>query len=322
MTQNRSLRVGLTAILLSLCLRLSGSGLPERLLDWLTRSETAAILISIETGREVRFSPYLEAFSPDFVESPPASLEFLPEMPLPCFSEDQVSLFWATAKKPDIPALLRQKLSWDLRAAVPTVLILHTHSTESYTRHGEDYVESAAWRTLDENYNMLSIGAIVKDRLEAAGIGVIQDREIHDYPSYNGSYVDARQTMEQILADNPGIQLVLDLHRDAAGTGGHQMRTLATVDGQESAQLMVVMGTNHDAYEHNLSLGLKLHAQLERQHPGITRPLQLRGARYNQDLCPGALLVEVGAAGNSHQEAVIAANALADAIIALARGTG
>ena len=60
----------------------------------------------------------MEAFSPDFVESPPASLEFLPEMPLPCFSEDQVSLFWATAKKPDIPALLRQKLSWDLRAAV------------------------------------------------------------------------------------------------------------------------------------------------------------------------------------------------------------
>ena len=62
---------------------------------------------------------------------------------------------------------------------------------------------------------------------------------------------------------------------------------------------MIVIGTNHEAYEENLSLGLKLHVQLEQLFPGIMRPLQLRAQRFNQDLSPGALLIEVGAAGNT-----------------------
>lgn len=99
------------------------------------------------------------------------------------------------------------------------------------------------------------------------------------------------------------------------------MRTLARVEGEDAAQLMVVLGTNHKGYEENLSLGLKLHTQLERQAPGITRPLQLRAQRFNQDLSPGALLVEVGAAGNSRTEALRAADQLAEAIITLAKGS-
>ena len=114
---------------------------------------------------------------------------------------------------------------------------------------------------------------------------------------------------------------MLDLHRDAAGEGGKQLRTLTKVEGEDSAQLMVVIGTNHDAYEENLSLGLKLHVQLENQNLGIMRPLQLRTQRFNQDLSPGALLIEVGAAGNNHKEARIAAQQLAEAVVALAKGT-
>ena len=83
----------------------------------------------------------------------------------------------------------------------------------------------------------------------------------------------------------------------------------------------IVVGTNYDTWEENLSLALKLHAQLETACPGITRPLQLRGQRFNEDLSPGALLIEVGAAGNSHDEALTAAGELAKAIIALAKGT-
>ena len=84
---------------------------------------------------------------------------------------------------------------------------------------------------------------------------------------------------------------------------------------------MLVMGTNYETYTENLSLALKVQSQLEAQCPGITRPLQLRAARFNQDLCPGALLVEVGAAGNTHPEARRAAEQLAKAIVALADGT-
>ena len=89
----------------------------------------------------------------------------------------------------------------------------------------------------------------------------------------------------------------------------------------DSAQLMIVVGTNYDTWEENLSLALKLHAQLETACPGITRPLQLRGQRFNEDLSPGGVLIEVGAAGNSHDEALTAAGELAKAIIALAKGT-
>ena len=153
------------------------------------------------------------------------------------------------------------------------------------------------------------------------GITAIQDRELHDYPSYNGSYTDARKSIKSYLEEYPTIQMVLDLHRDASGGKNGQLRTKATVNGQTSAQLMVVLGTNHEDYEKNLSLGLKLHAQLESQAGGIMRPLQLRAQRFNQDLCSGALLVEVGAAGNTHAEAMLAAEELGKAIVALAKGT-
>lgn len=319
---HRARRVGLTAILCALVLRLWAGGLPEAVAAWLTEPNTAAFLIYLETGRDVRFSSSLEAFSPDFVESPPPAIPEPTEIPIPSFSDgEEVELYYAADKNPDIDALLAQKLEWELYGEAPTVLILHTHATESYTRQEEDYVETSDWRTLDEDYNMLSIGARLAELLEANGIPAVQDRELHDYPSYNGSYTHARKSIRAWLKEYPSICLVLDLHRDASGGEGGQMRTLVELGGQPSAQLMVVLGTNHDAYEENLSLGLKLHAQLERQAPGIMRPLQLRAARFNQDLCTGALLIEVGAAGNSQKEALLAAEELAKAIVALAKGT-
>lgn len=319
---SRARRVGLCAILCALVLRLWDEGYGDKLLNLLTSPGAAAFYIYLETGRDVRFSPSLPAFSPDFMESPPAATLPVTEPTLPSFSDaDGLELYYASTKEPDIPALLAQPLQWNLRGEEPTVLIIHTHTTESYTRVDEPYTESAAWRTTDEGYNMVSIGEVVREILEENGIPVIHDRELHDYPSYNGSYTRTRAAIMDYVNQNGSIQLILDLHRDAAGEGSHQMRTLAAVDGEPSAQLMLVMGTNYDTYEDNLSLALKVHAQLEAQCPGITRPLQLRAARFNQDLCPGTLLVEVGAAGNTHPEARRAAEELAKAIVALAEGT-
>ena len=318
----RARRVGAAAICCALVLRLWSGGYGEKLLEFVTSMDMTAFWIYLETGRDVRFSPSLPAFSPDFMESPPAATEETQTEPtLPTFADAEIELYYATTKNPDIEALLAQPLSWDLRQEPPSVLILHTHTTESYTRKGEDYAESSAWRTADENYNMLAIGDLVGEILEENGIGVLHDRELYDYPSYNGSYTRARKDLKSFLLENPSIRMVLDLHRDAAGEGTTQMKTSATVAGERSAQLMLVVGTNYDTYTENLSLALKLHAQLESQCPGITRPLQLRAARFNQDLSEGALLVEVGAAGNTHGEARIAAKELAKAIVALAQGT-
>ena len=319
---NRARRVGITAILCALVLRLWSEGYGQKLLALVTSPQAAAFYIYLETGRDVRFSPSLPAFSPDFMESPPAATLPATEPTLPSFSDaDGLELYYASKENPDIPSLLSQPLQWNLRSDKPTVLITHTHTTESYTRVDEPYRESAAWRTEDEQYNMVSIGEIVRGILEANGIPVIHDCQLHDYPSYNGSYTRTRKAIQNYLKENGSIQLILDLHRDAAGEGANQMRTSAIAEGEPSAQLMLVMGTNYDSYPENLSLALKVHAQLESQCPGITRPLQLRAARFNQDLCPGALLVEVGAAGNTHPEARRAAEQLANAIVALADGT-
>ena len=323
---HNSLRVGAAAVLCALVFRLFSSGVLDNVISWVTQPNIAAFLIYLETGRDVRFSASQEVFLVFPAESAPPRLPEETTAPtepvLPSFSDTGLTeMYYANKVQPDIEALLRQSLSWDLTGTEPTVLILHTHSTESYTKSGESYVETSSWRTLDENYNMLSIGAHVAQILAKNGITAIQDRSLHDYPSYNGSYVDARESIQYYLEEYPTIKLVLDLHRDASDGANGQLRTAATVNGQTSAQLMLVLGTNHDDWEDNLSLGLKLQAQLETQNPGITRPTVLRTARFNQDLCPGALLVEVGAAGNTHQEALLAAEALADAILALAKGT-
>ena len=332
--QSKTLRFGAALIACSVLARLGAAGAFLPALDWFRKPETQAFLVYLETGRKVRFSPSLEEFEnsdedPQQVTLPPET-EPAPEETLPVFSADagdMTDILYACSARPDTEALLRQPLTWDLTGAEPKVLILHTHATESYTKAGEDYQESSAFRTLDEDYNMLSIGTRVAELLQAAGIPVIHDRQLHDYPSYNGSYNHARKSIQMVLEQYPGIRLVLDLHRDASGDLNNQFRPVVSVDGEATAQIMLVMGTDvggltHPDWQENLALGLKLQAQLERQAPGITRPISLRSQRFNQDMTTGSLLIEMGAAGNSHAEALRAAQQLADAIIALARGTG
>ena len=330
--QSRTLRFGAAVIACSVLARLGVTGAFQPAADWFRQPETQAFIVYLETGRKVRFSPSLEDFTnpaEDLPEvTPPPETE--PAAPLPVFSPDfgdTTDILYACSARPDLESLLEQPLTWDLTGPEPQVLILHTHTTESYTKNGEDYQESSAFRTLDADYNMLSIGTRLAELLQAAGIPVIHDRQLHDYPSYNGSYNHARKSIQSVLEQYPGIRLVLDLHRDASGDLNNQFRPVVTVDGAATAQIMLVMGTDtgglkHPQWQENLALGLKLQAQLERQAPGITRPISLRSQRFNQDMTAGSLLLEMGAAGNSHAEALRAAEQLAQAIIALAKGTG
>ena len=312
-------------VLLALCFRLTLEGVPQLLFSRLFQPGPSPFPIYLETGRNVRFSSSSPVFVDHVRESPAPVLK--PEIPV--FSRADAATLELTdtcGLKPDLEALLEQPLSWDLTGQDPTVLILHTHTTESYAKAGESYEETAAYRTLDEDYNMLSMGALLARELENRGISVIQDRSIHDYPSYNGSYSHARASVKKYLEQYPSIRLILDLHRDASGTAGKQMRTETTVQGRPSAQLMLVVGTDasslrHEHWQENLSLALKLHLQLQRSNPGIVRPLNLRAQRFNQDLLPGMLLVEVGAAGNTHAEAEATIWMLAEAIESLSRGT-
>lgn len=329
--QQWSLRVGTSVVLCALMLRLGSTGFFQPLADFLEKPNIASFLIYLETGRKVRFSPSYdrEVFS---VESPAPDFSGLSQEPavIPAFFETDaagVELRYNCALRPDLGELMAKPLTWDLTQQEPAVLILHTHATESYTKApGEDYEETSAFRTLQEDYNMVSVGEHLAALLEEAGIGVIHDRQLHDYPSYNGSYNHARKSIQGYLKDYPSIQLVLDLHRDASGDNSSQMKTHAIVDEADAAQIMLVVGTNdsglsHPQWQENLSLALKLQVQLERMNPGICRYVNLRSQRFNQDLSAGALIVEVGAAGNSHDEALRATQVLAQGIVSLAKGS-
>lgn len=261
--------------------------------------------------------PTENSISPTEKTQPPAPLETEPEAVV-SFSATDLSLVDISnlcGAQADPLALLCGSLDWNLMGREPTVLIVHTHTTEAYA----DTWDRVNYRTREESGNMLAIGDEVARVLALGGITAIHDRTVHDDPDYNGAYAAARKTVQAYLEEYPSICLVLDLHRDAV-SGETPLITAATVDGQPSAQLMLVQGCNFAGWEWNYALGLKLSALLERADPGITRPISLRSKIYNLDLCPGSLLVEVGAAGNTLQEAKIAANALARAIIVLAKG--
>ena len=321
--RQRTRRFGGKVMVCALLLRLMAGGVPARVVSWLTGANIVPLMIFLETGRDVRFSASSgKEKAPHVAESP---APFIPRV-IPTFSrEETVAVTYGTSVRPAFGELVERPLKWDLTGEEPTVLILHTHTTESYS--GEDYIPSGEYRTLEEGHNMLSIGDEVVRVLEEQGIRAVHDRTLHDHPSYNGAYSHARRTTQELLDQYPSIRLVLDIHRDALETGNSQLRTHAKVKGEDSAQLMLVMGTEaggvqHEKWEENLALALKLQLQLERRNKGITRPINLRSQRFNQDLSPGALLVEVGAAGNTRGEALVAARELALAIADLARGSG
>ena len=332
--QRRIIRMGAAVIALAITLRLLGGGFFRPLSEALLDARLQAFLVYLQTGRVVRLPQSVpqqtqpEPTAPGQTDPRQPTLE--PESALSFSSEDMqaVSVTYGCDYRPELEKLLLEPLRWDLTGDAPAVLIVHTHATEAFTQTpGAEYEEDAAYRTLDERFNMVSIGEEVARVLEAGGITVLHDRSYHDYPSYNGSYGNARVAIEEYLRQYPSIQMVLDIHRDASdGAGGSQLTTSAMVGGQQSAQLMVVVGTDaagnyHPDWQRNLSLGLKLSAVLERSDPGVTRPVSLRSSRFNMDLTPGSLLIEVGAAGNTHEEALLAANALARGILALAKGS-
>lgn len=228
---------------------------------------------------------------------------------------------------PDLETLLTQPLSWDLTAEEPTVLVFHTHGTEAFVPNGEYTYEEqgGSFRTTDEGCNMLSVGEELVRLLNEAGIHAVHDRTLYDYPDYTASYDTARTGLQKQLEKYPTVKLVIDLHRDSAEQeDGSQWATEATVNGTASSQVMLVMGTDtyyeHLEWEQNLSIALKLHTIMEKNHDGITRPLDLRRQRFNQDLSTGAIIAEIGAAGNTIGEAKTAVSALAEAIILLAKG--
>ena len=200
------------------------------------------------------------------------------------------------------------------------VLIIHTHTTESYEPYDRDYYDvNYSARTLDEEYNMIRVGNALARVLSENGIGVVHDTTVHDYPSYNGSYERSAETVEYWLSKYPTIRVVLDIHRDAIErtVSGETVRVKPTteIDGKKAAQLMIIAGCDDGTmgmpnWKENLRFAAALQNQLETDYPTLTRPLMFDYRKYNQNLTTGSILVEVGGHANSLDEALYSAELL------------
>ena len=324
--ERRSLQIGAVVVTGAILFRLLSGGALTSIAQVFAQPEVASFMLYLETGRVIRPAQTQTPAPVIPEETEPAQPETQPPAVFTEEDAQTVEVLNYNGYEADLEELITRPLSWNLKQDVPTVLILHTHGTESYTKT-EDYTESSAYRTLDEDYNVVSVGTYLARLLEEQGIRVIHDKTLHDYPDFDGSYDHARASIKDYLEKYPEICLVLDLHRDAVELkNGQQFRGTVSTEKGTSAQLMMVVGTDagglhHPNWEENMSLAVKLHAQLEKTAPGICRSISFRTQRFNQDLCPGGTLIEVGAAGNTRQEALLAAEYLADAIVALAGGS-
>lgn len=194
----------------------------------------------------------------------------------------------------------------------PQVLIVHTHTTESYLTYDAGfYNPSDVDRTKDMSRNICAAGAAVAKALEDAGIAAIHDTTIHDNPQYTGAYGRSEQTVKALLKKHPSIKVVLDVHRDAIlPDDTTHVKPTATVNGKKAAQIMVVAGVvstdalPHPNWQKNFSFALQLQKKLANNYPDLMRPLYIVASRYNQHLSPGYLLVEIGSDVNTVEEAV------------------
>ena len=236
---------------------------------------------------------------------------------------DAITIAGACSYAVDKAALLTRPSALTAETDGPKVLIVHTHTSEAYTPEpGWEYESSDPLRTGDAEHSVVRLGTRVAELLNAHGIETLHNTALNDYPSYNGAYERMRQTIEGYLAQYPSIEMVLDLHRDAANDpAGMPVAFTAEVDGARCAQLMLVVGTDeggltHPDWKENLANALKLQALLNRIAPDLCRDIDLRTERFNQHETPGSLLVEFGCTGNTLAEALRSADYLAQALCA------
>ena len=208
----------------------------------------------------------------------------------------------------------------------PQVLILHTHGSEAYTPvpGTEGIVWSGDYRTTDYRYNVVRVGDEMAEVLGEAGLSVLHDRTLYDYPSYTGAYDRALAAIQKYLERYPSIRFVLDVHRDAIEDGqGNQYKAVSEIEGMGvPAQMSLVMGSDGSGLEHpnwmeNLRLAAAVQQDILEHYPTLMRPVLLRNSRYNQHATTGSLLLEVGAAGNSPEEAVLAGRLFAERLAAV-----
>lgn len=215
-------------------------------------------------------------------------------------------------KKPDFEELMKEGPDISIKnKSDPTVLIYHTHTTESYLLSDNGvFYEDYKTRSTDSAKNMIRVGDEICRVLSENGIGYIHDTGIYD-EVYEGAYSRSRVSVEKHLSENPTIQIVLDVHRDAIYySDTEHAKPTAEIDGRKAAQLMIITGaeegyiTDFPNWENNLKFALLFQKTAEESYEGLMKPLYFCQRKYNMDLGVCSLLLETGTDANTLDEAM------------------
>ena len=216
-----------------------------------------------------------------------------------------ITIYDYSSKNIDYQELIERNVN--LTKKSDPILIYCSHTSETYDNSENfKFNYTGTYRTKDASYNMLSVASIMSKTLKDRGLTTIFDTTPHDYTSYDNAYKNSLKTINTNLEKHSRFGILIDVHRDAAGDLTFGPTT--TINGKSTAKLMLVIGVGYDSlpneyWEQNLTLALKIAKLGEEMYPGLFRHILVRDARYNQHLSAGSLLVEVGATGNTLEEA-------------------
>lgn len=222
----------------------------------------------------------------------------------------------------DFKALATKPIRIDETVKGPKVLIFHTHSKEKFA--GENQADP-------EDPGIIAVGEALKNLLEEKyGIETLHVTDSfylsEDNLSVTGAYERMEPVITSVLKQNPSIQISIDLHRD--GVRDKNVKLVGKYKDQQAAKLMFVNGltqkTNKNGEIVNMqtlvnpyledNLAFSLQAQIEgmKYYPELMRKIYLKPYRYSLHMLPNSLLIEVGADTNTLEEAVLAAEPIAD----------
>ena len=219
--------------------------------------------------------------------------------------------------------LLGKDLRIDLSTGGSKILIYHTHSQETFVDSDND-----------PSTSIVGIGRYLTEILNNKyKIPTMHHEGVYDL--INGkldrseAYEFAKLEVEQILAENPSIEVVVDLHRDGVADTTH---LVTEINGKPTAQIMFfnglsrtrvngdLVGMANPYLQDNLAFSLQMKIAAETKYPGFARRNYLRGYKYNMDLMPRMLLIEAGAQTNTVEEMQNAMEVLADLLNSVLTG--
>jgi len=206
----------------------------------------------------------------------------------------------------------RPELNNTISSDIPLIALYNTHSSETFEL--TDGLAHLKWKA----GGVTIVAAEIKKAIEEKyGIAVTFNQTIHD-KSFNRSYIESEKTIKELLNANRDLEMVFDIHRDGALT---REQSLTEINGQKVAKILIVVGTDaraeHPDWKENLQLARQISAKLDSMYPGLSRGIAIKQGRYNQQYSTRALLVEIGSAKNTTDEAVLAGRMFADVIVAV-----